>query len=223
MTEEIQTTADALEQAKAALLNAENKHGELSRNLQRAKDDAASSRKKAHELAYSAIDDDSSKRLANKLLADATRLDEESAHRISPAVAQAAKYVEAARAAVTDEAERINAGKALERLETFAKRGAALDEKFDEAIAEYQRLTQDFNELNALGYAPTTFDLVKVLMQAAAVTKLQFTDLRVAFLAPHERRNFVTVIEAWSAAVRGKATARLNRTKPAEKQQGKAA
>ena len=105
-------------------------------------------------------------------------------HRLEPALVEAQRRVVEARKAVTDEVERANAAKALERLETFAKRGAALDAELDDFIAEYQALSQEARDLDALGYAPTTFPLVKVNMAAAAATKLQFTDLRIAVLAP---------------------------------------
>jgi len=207
-----------------ALVLAEAKLAELQSRLDRAREQVTANRSRAHENAFDAEARDSTeaKRLSTKLIDDSRKLEDDIEHRLEPAVSEAGRRVKAAQAAVADDVELANAAKALERLETFAKRGAALDAKFDEAIAEYQRLTQDFGELERLNFAPTTFDLVRVNMRAAATTKLMFTDLRQEFLAPHERRNFVTVIEAWSAAVRGKATARLNRGKPAEKH-GKAA
>ena len=47
-----------------------------------------------------------------------------------------------------------------------------------------------------LSYAPTTFALVRVNMAAAVATKLMFTDLRVAFLAPHGVRQSVPPVSA---------------------------
>jgi hypothetical protein len=71
-------------------------------------------------------------------------------------------------------------------------------------------LTRDVRQLEALGYSPSTYALIAKNMQSAVATKLQFTELRQAFLAPHERRNFVDVIEGWGRSVRMRATARLN-------------
>jgi hypothetical protein len=119
-------------------------------------------------------------------------------------------------AADTEEAERKNAGKALAMLDSFAARGAALDKTFDAALAEYAELTKDFHALTSLGYAPTTYPALKVAMQKAAATKLMFTDLQGAFLAPRERRNFKDAVEWFARNIRVKAEARLNRNKTAK-------
>ena len=121
-------------------------------------------------------------------------------------------------AAEVNEAERGNAQKALALLDSFAKRGDDLQQSLDKFISMYTELTKDFRQLEALGYAPTTWALVKVNMQAAVATGLQFTDLRQAFLAPHERRDFRAVIEGWARHIRGRAEARLTETRRAKRQ-----
>jgi hypothetical protein len=73
-----------------------------------------------------------------------------------------------AKAVERDETERDRAGKALALLDSFAKRGAALDVAFGEAIGEYNALAAEFRELEKLGHSPTTFPLVKITMKYAA-------------------------------------------------------
>src|SRR5271166_3955245 len=94
MTEEVQTTADALTLAEA-------------------------NRKKAHALAFDAEgkDDVEAKRLSTKLLADADRLDDDIAHRLQPAVAEARRRVEAARKAVAKAALATKIERTLERVQ----------------------------------------------------------------------------------------------------------
>jgi hypothetical protein len=134
---------------------------------------------------------------------------------ISAAIVTAKQHVALADAGEVDEAERTKAQAALDLLETFAKRGAALDEAFDAALAEYAALSKEFRELERLGFAPSTPALVRVNMGLAASTKLLFTDMQNTFLAPAQRRSFVETIEAWSSAVRSRAKARLARTNKA--------
>ena len=136
---------------------------------------------------------------------------------LESAIGEAKKRVEAAVAAEANAVERGNAQQALALLDSFAKRGDDLQQSLDKFISMYKELTKDFRQLEALGYAPTTWPLVKVNMQAAVATGLQFTDLRQAFLAPHERRDFRAVIEGWARHIRGRAEARLNRKAPGKK------
>lgn len=129
---------------------------------------------------------------------------------LNAAIAEAGRRAAAADTADRDAAEREKAEKALVLLDSFAKRGAALDAKFDEAIAEFNAMSKEFRELEALGYPPTTFALVASNMKLALKTKLMNTGLIVEHLAPHMRRNFLTALEGWTAHTRGRATARLN-------------
>jgi hypothetical protein len=84
-------------------------------------------------------------------------------------------------------------------------------------VRQYDELARDFRALQLLGYEPTSYPLIQTNMQAAVATKLQFTDLRQNFLAPHARRDFIFVIEGWARHVRGRAEARLNRNAPGKK------
>jgi chromosome segregation ATPase len=136
---------------------------------------------------------------------------------LESAIGEAKKRVEAAEADEVDEAELARARDALALLDSFAKRGDDLQQSLDKFIANYAELSKDFRQLEAQGYAPTTWSLVKVNMQAAVATGLQFTDLRQAFLAPHERRDFRAVIEGWARHIRGRAEARLNRNAAGKK------
>jgi hypothetical protein len=164
----------------------------------------------AKELAYSAHtgNADDRKKLdkldqeAAKLAADITSL--------SAAIVVARRHVAEALAAETDDVARDKAERALALLDDFTKRGAKLDAALAAFLNEYAALSSDFHKLDALGFAPTTYALVKSNMSAAVTTALQFTEMRQGFLAPHERRNFVTVIEGWGRNVRMRATARLN-------------
>jgi hypothetical protein len=129
---------------------------------------------------------------------------------LEAAIVDARRRVAEAEAVEADDVARDKAGRALALLADFTKRGQELDEALGSFLEKYAALTADFHKLDALGYAPTTYALVKSNMQAAAATALQFTELRQAFLAPHERRNFVDVIAGWGRNVRMRATARLN-------------
>ena len=162
------------------------------------------------EIAFAAHtgEADARKRL-ERLHADTAKISAEVLS-LEAAVVEAKRRVREAEAAESDDVARAKAERALALLEDFTKRGAELDEALGAFLGKYAALTADFHKLDALGYAPTTFALVKSNMQAAAATALQFTELRQAFLAPNERRNFVTVIEGWGRNVRMRATARLN-------------
>ena len=96
---------------------------------------------------------------------------------LQAASAGAAKRAAAAQAAERDNVERENASRALVLLDSFEARGAALDAAFSAAITEYAALSNEFRQLDALGYAPTTFPLVKVTMKLALLSKLMGTDL----------------------------------------------
>ena len=112
-----------------------------------------------------------------------------------------------AEAAESDDVARDKAERALALLDDFTKRGAELDEALGSFLAKYAALTADFHKLDALGYAPTTYGLVKTNMSAAVTTALMFSEMRQGFLAPHERRNFVDVIAGWGRNVRMRAKA----------------
>ena len=102
-------------------------------------------------------------------------------------------------------------------LDDFSQRGKLLDDAMNNFARQYDELVHDFRELQLLGYEPTSYPLIQINMQAAVATKLQFTDLRQNFLAPHARRDFISVIEGWARHVRGRAEARLNRNAPGKK------
>lgn len=118
------------------------------------------------------------------------------------------KVKEAERAAADDD-EKSRAKQAVDLIDQFEKRGEALDAKLKEFVAEYEALTADFKQLERLGFAPASSPLVATNMRSALVTALQFTPLRVEFLAPHERRDFIGVISGWASNVRARANAKL--------------
>jgi hypothetical protein len=131
---------------------------------------------------------------------------------LTAALAESGRRDEAAAAAKRDSDECGNAEKALALLDSFEKRGAALDAAFDTAISEYNALVDEFRRLDALGFAPTTYNLVNSNMRLALKSKVMNTGLVVEHLRSHLRRNFVDVISGWSNHVRARATARLNKT-----------
>jgi hypothetical protein len=162
------------------------------------------------ELSYAAVVERNAaaaKRVA-ELNAELARLADETAT-LKAALVTVGKRAQAAAAAERDGKERDDAEKALELLDSFAKRGAALDDAFDKMIAEYMALCGEFRELEKLKFAPTTYPLVRVTMRTALLTKLMGTDLKVEHLAPRERKDFVGAIEGWAASVRNRANARL--------------
>jgi hypothetical protein len=131
------------------------------------------------------------------------------ARSIEIAIGEAQQRLAAAQSAETDSEQRSKASRALALLSAFEVRGEALQESLDKFLAQYAELSNDFHELDKLGFAPTTHALVRVNMQRAVATALQFTDLRQEFLAPHERRSFGAVIAGWASNVRARAEARL--------------
>lgn len=187
------------------------KKAELSERRNTLAADLATKQDARASLAFDAeLGVESAKRQIAELTTAAAKLESE-LKTVDAALAECARRVSGAEAAERGEVERENARAALALLETFRKRGAALDAAFSAAIAEYVALSDEFRRLNALGFAPTTVALVKANMQRAAATKLMFTDLQGEFLAPHVRRDFVTSIDGWAAAVAARANATLNR------------
>ena len=160
------------------------------------------------------IGDGEARKEAAGLLKDAMKLDAD-VHSLEAAVAEAGRRVAVAAAIETDDAQREHAQQALDMLDAFAQRGAALDAKLAEFVAEYVALNSDFRKLEALGYGPTTPALVSNNMRRATSTKLMFTDLQQDFLAPGQRVDFVSTIEGWARVCRLKAEARLNRHRTA--------
>ena len=172
---------------------------------------------KAMELAYPAnTGDESARKKLDGLNAKAAMVAAEIAS-LEAAIVTAKRHVAAAEAAEVDEAERRKARDALALLDDFSQRGKLLDDAMDNFVRQYDELVHDFRELQLLGYEPTSYPLIQINMQAAVATKLQFTDLRQNFLAPHARRDFISVIEGWARHVRGRAEARLNRNAPGKK------
>ncbi|SFK28813.1 hypothetical protein [Methylocapsa palsarum] len=131
---------------------------------------------------------------------------------IEVAVSEAKRRVDLATTAEAAESEREKARQALALLDDFAKRGDQLQQALDKFIAKYSELTNDFRRLELLGYAPTSYALVKTNMQSAMKAALMPTDLRIEHLPPHARRDFRDVIEGWSRHVRMRASARLNKS-----------
>jgi DNA polymerase III gamma/tau subunit len=174
----------------------------------RARHDEAQS--EAKEIAFAAHtgEADARKRL-DRLHAESAKIAAEVLS-LEAAIVEARRRVDAALAAESDDIARDKAERAIALLDAFAKRGAELDAALGAFLERYADLTRDVRQLEALGYSPSTSALIAKNMQSAVATKLQFTELRQAFLAPHERRNFVDVIEGWGRSVRMRATARLN-------------
>ena len=177
----------------------------------------AETQAKAMELAYPAnTGDESARKKLDGLNAKVAMVATEVVS-LEAAIVTAKRHVAAAEAAEVDEAERRKAREALALLDDFSQRGKLLDESLDKFVRQYDELACDFRALQLLGYEPTSYPLIQTNMQAAVATKLQFTDLRQNFLAPHARRDFISVIEGWARHVRGRAEARLNRNAPGKK------
>ncbi len=195
-------TTDA---ARAVLLELEGKLADA-----RARHDELQS--EATDIAFAACtgEADARKRL-DRLHADAAKHGAEITA-LESAIVEARRRVAEALAAETDDVARGKAERALALLDDFTKRGAELDEALGSFLAKYAALTADFLKLDALGYAPTTYGLVKTNMSAAVTTALMFSEMRQGFLAPHERRNFVDVIAGWGRNVRMRAEGRLKAT-----------
>jgi hypothetical protein len=194
------TTTDT---ARAVLLDLETKLADA-----RAHYDEAQS--EAKEIAFAACtgEADARKRL-DRLHIETAKISAEISS-LEAALVEARRRVAGALASETDAAQLAKAQQAMEMVDAFTKRGAELDAALAAFLNEYAAMTADFYKLEGLGYAPTTWALVKMNMSRAVASALMFTDLRQAFLAPHERRNFVAVVEGWGRNVRMRATARLN-------------
>jgi hypothetical protein len=177
----------------------------------------AETQAKALSLAYPANTGDERARTKLDVLSAKVAMFAAEIASLEAALIEARRRVDQAMAAEVDEAERRKARDALALLDDFSQRGKLLDESLDKFVRQYDELTRDFRALQLLGYEPTSYPLVQVNMQAAVATKLQFTDLRQNFSAPHARRDFISVIEGWARHVRGRAEARLNRNAPGKK------
>jgi hypothetical protein len=172
---------------------------------------------KAMELAYPAnTGDESARKKLDGLNAKVAMFAAEIAS-LEAALIEARRRVDQAMADERDEVERARARDALALLDDFSQRGKLLDDAMDNFVRQYDELAHDFRELQLLGYEPTSYPLVQINMQAAVATKLQFTDLRQNFLAPHARRDFISVIEGWACHIRRRAEARLDRNAPGKK------
>jgi hypothetical protein len=208
--EAIDLPSRGVEDAKGVLQGLEGK-------LADARARHADTQAKAAELAYPAnTGDESARKKLDGLNAKAAMVATEVAS-LEAAIVTAKRHVAAAEAAEVDEAERRKAREALALLDDFSQRGKLLDDAMDNFVRQYDELARDFRALQLLGYEPTSYPLIQTNMQAAVATKLQFTDLRQNFLAPHARRDFISVIEGWARHVRGRAEARLNRNAPGKK------
>jgi chromosome segregation ATPase len=173
----------------------------------RARHDEAQS--EAKEIAFAAHTGEAdAKRRLDRLHADAAKISSEVLS-LEAAIVEARRRVNEALAAESDDVARDKAEQALALLDDFAKRGAELDAALDDFLAKYGSMMADISKFDSLGYAPSTRALITKNMQSAVATKLQFTPLRQSFPAPHERRNFVEVIEGWGRSVRMRAEARL--------------
>jgi len=127
------------------------------------------------------------------------------------ALAQAGQAVAAAERAVQVAEDCAKARQAIALVAEFEARGAALSQSLAAFVKHYAKLTADFHELDAIGYAPTTYPAIASAMQAATATALMFTDLGQNFLAPHQRKDFAAVIAGWAWPVRHRAEATLQR------------
>lgn len=203
MTTQVEDAKGVLQGLESKLFDARARHAET--------------QVKAMELAYPAnTGDESARKKLDGLNARAAMVAAEIAS-LEAAIVTAKRHVADAEAAEVDETERARARDALALLDDFSQRGKLLDKSLGKFVRQYDELTRDFRELQLLGYEPTSYPLVQINMQAAVATKLQFTDLRQNFLAPHARRDFISVIEGWARHVRGRAEARLNRNAPGKK------
>jgi len=194
MTEEVQTTADALTLAEA-------KHAELQARLERAEEQAEANRKKAHALAFDAEgkDDVEAKRLSTKLLADADRLDDDIAHRLQPAVAEARRRVEAARKAVAKAALATKIERTLERVQPLAELGKVMDECFAQIVETKMNAFEIIGEINNLGVGSPSIANVEVLVDAHIGDLLRRSGLfaHAKLLPPLERSSLESLFSGW--------------------------
>ena len=183
--------------------------GDLETKLADAKSRHDEAQSEATEIAFAACTGEAdAKRRLDRLHSDIAKISAE-VFSLGAAIIEARRRVREAEASEADDVARAKAERALALLEEFGKRGAELDEALTAFLAKWEALKSDVRQLEALGYSPSTPPLTAKNMQSAVATKLQFTELRQAFLAPHERRNFVDVIEGWGRSVRMRAEARL--------------
>ncbi len=89
---------------------------------------------------------------------------------LEAAIAEAKRRVDSAAADELDARERDDARNALGLLDDFARRGDELQHALDKFISKYEELSRDFRQLDALGYPPSTWPMVKIQMKAATTT-----------------------------------------------------
>jgi hypothetical protein len=136
---------------------------------------------------------------------------------LEAAIIEARRRVREAEAAVADEAEDARARQALDRVDTLAAHGKALDEALEALKERYAEFSADYRRLGLLGYGAPSWALVAVNCRTALLTGLMGGDLQIEHIAPGARKTYRAVVEGWAANVRARATARLNRNKDAAK------
>jgi len=136
-----------------ALTLVEAKHAELQSRLDRAREQVAANRSRAHENAFDAEARDSTeaKRLSTKLIEDSRKLQDDIEHRLEPAVAEAARRVTLAKAALAKAAFDVKIERALERVQPLAKLGAVMDKCFVQIVEAKMNAFPIIAEMNSNG------------------------------------------------------------------------
>ena len=195
------TTADplTLEQAKAALTIAQAKLSEFQAHHDVAVETIAANRKRVIELSFDIENGDAdARRKASKLLGEIRDLEADVEHVKRPALLEAQRRDEAAKAALAREADRGRAEKARE----FASRLAALGAGRDEAFAQARDLGEQFdltmNELRLLSAPVPTRELVEVNMKRALDVALAGIDPEARPVSPLQRHSFKQLYAGWA-------------------------
>jgi hypothetical protein len=142
---------------------AETVHTHMVARLNRAREDLAANEARRHELALAAETGDAeAKREGAPLAKVAASLRDAIEHSLTPAVAQAAQRVTAARMNADAETKRQVAIKVREISARLATRGAALDAALNQARQGYHAFQDDLRELALLGAPSPSANLVEV-------------------------------------------------------------
>lgn len=114
---------------------------------------------------------------------------------------QAAARLAEAQRAVALAADREEACKLREAVREFVELGVELDAALSDVAAAGQALRETLSKIHQLGSKFPTHEQVNTLGEAALLTKLMNSPWPIRHLAPHERKDFASLVKGWQAAI----------------------
>ena len=178
---------------------AEAIHQQMVERLVQARASLAENVSRRHALAFASENGDpEAKRQAATLAKAAAALEESIEHSLTPAVAEAARQVAAARLEADNEAKRETAIKAREVAARLAARGAALDEGLRQAREAYLAFQSDLRELARLGAPAPSPNLIEVNSRRALDAALAGFHSQIRPVQKAQQHSFNELLRGWA-------------------------